>query len=122
MAYTFCMVPEPRSRVMRRSCPKSAMAMLFFSASGCGRCNDQDQLVFKEGLLLHSSMGDSGTYESEVTLGGADHVGDVASVSDFDGGLDGGMEGNEAGEEAGENELAGDGACSQGEPATDLAG
>ncbi len=84
--------------------------------------NYQDQLVFEEGLLLHPSMGDPGPDESEVTLGGADHIGDVAGVSDFYGGLDGGMEGNEAGEEAGENELAGDGARSQGESATDLAG
>ena len=67
-------------------------------------------------------MRDPGTDEPEVTLGGADHIGDVAGVSNFDGGLDCGMEGNEGGKEAGENELAGDGACSQGETATDLAG
>ena len=50
MPYTFCMVPEPRSRVMRRSCPKSAMAMLFFSASGC-----------EEGMIRTSSSSRKGS-------------------------------------------------------------
>ena len=108
---------------MRRSCPKSAMAMLFLLCrAGCEGGNYQDQLIFEEGFLLHPSMGDTGTDESHVTLGDADHLGDVAGISDFDGGLDCGMECDEVGEEAGENELAGDGACSQGESATDLAG
>ncbi len=81
----------------------------------------EDQLVFEEGFLLHASVGKPGADESDVTLGGADHVGDVAGVSDFHGGFYGGMEGNEVGEETGKNVFAGDGACADDQTATDLA-